>query len=878
MQTSMTTPIHAHNGAPSRAKSSDSVRGLVFKLIFFCLLPVLLAGGTLRYFVFENERALLKQTLIDRAHDTVLTIDAELAQAAYFAQTLASNGLFPKHSLAQFHAQTTRLLHEGHFEFSVVLYAPDGQQLLNSNIPFGQPLPWRAHVSAISKGFETDPKTVTAMVTSAAEKRPIIATYVPVIIDKKVAYVLGVGFTPTRLNNILSQLSLAEGSVASVIDSSGTIAARTLDADQLIGQKSHPELLKAMQQLKKRDGVVATQSRQGVPVFAAYSSSPKTGWSVTVSVPQRDLEAPMREGLLIFSIGSFLALALSLAAASIVGRRLTRAASGLQTAAQALGDGKLTSVQSTRLHETDEIGLAMLKAAQDLKQREQQLQQANQHLSDRSTELAQAQKIARIGNWRWDGDSYSQASFVSDELLRQYGPNILLPFDEMKNVIYDSDTWQRLRKASETTLETGIGFSHLVSAISAENTPRWTRMIGEVVRNSAGDVTGLRGTMQNVDDQITAEKALAASEQRYRTLFDGSPEAIVVHLNGTIAFANLTATRLFEAATESDLVGKNMSQLIHENFHQSLLARQLSITELGEAAPPVEMQFFTLQGNRFHAQNRCMLLPFNGQRYVQTYIRDLTQEHLQKIEMARLRAELQDFLVWQVTQHTLAALAHEINQPLASASILVEVADRTMMEEGLSLPAREARHLKVRLMLKNIAFEISRTGKRLQDLMASVHKPQISLQLAQINALVTESIQSTFESGHFDFQIITDFADDLPAIRVNRLQLTKVLLNLIDNAGQAMQEAKVVSGRVWVSTALTATGDAVCVTVHDEGPGISKHLQAEIFHPLVTSKSRGLGMGLTISRALIEAHGGKLWLSPEVGPGATFHFTLPVSG
>jgi signal transduction histidine kinase len=131
--------------------------------------------------------------------------------------------------------------------------------------------------------------------------------------------------------------------------------------------------------------------------------------------------------------------------------------------------------------------------------------------------------------------------------------------------------------------------------------------------------------------------------------------------------------------------------------------------------------------------------------------------------------------------------------------------------------------------------------------------------------------------GVFGYSINKTYAADLPLVKVNRLQVSKVLLNLIHNAAQAMKVAQIVNGKIDVSTTLAADGHEIIVTVQDEGPGISTVMQQEIFQPYISTKAHGLGLGLTISRALIEAHGGKLWATQVEGQGATFHFTLPTS-
>jgi len=223
-----------------------------------------------------------------------------------------------------------------------------------------------------------------------------------------------------------------------------------------------------------------------------------------------------------------------------------------------------------------------------------------------------------------------------------------------------------------------------------------------------------------------------------------------------------------------------------------------------------------------------------------------------------------------------AALGHEVNQPLASASILCEVAKRMLVTDGLSDEAKAVKTKQLEQTLERIASDIERAGIAQRNLLKPLTKPDITKAPAMVNAMVTESIQTTFLSGTFNHQIITNYANDLPAVKVNRQQVVKVLLNLIRNASQAMDEAQMTTGKIWLSTALAADGREICVSVRDEGPGISSALQQEVFQPFITTKPHGLGMGLSISRALIEANGGKLWHSQEDGRGATFHFTLPI--
>jgi C4-dicarboxylate-specific signal transduction histidine kinase len=303
----------------------------------------------------------------------------------------------------------------------------------------------------------------------------------------------------------------------------------------------------------------------------------------------------------------------------------------------------------------------------------------------------------------------------------------------------------------------------------------------------------------------------------------------------------------------------------------------LSISQLGESVSPVEMNFITLKGLTFSAQARCTELIFEGKRFIQTYIKDLTEHKRREAEIVHLETEMHDVLTWQVAQHTVAALAHEVNQPLASASILCEAANRMLVNDGRSDDAKTDRSQRLQQTLQRITIDIERAGSVLRNLLKSVNQPDITRAQEMVNELVAESIQIARKETVFGYQIVTHYVADLPNLKVNRLQVIKVLLNLIHNAAHAMHEAGVATGKIWISTALAADGHEVCVSVRDEGPGISTELQHEVFQPFISTKPGGLGMGLTISRALIEAHDGKLWHARSEGTGATFHFTLPLT-
>ncbi len=871
----MQTPVEAHevqNTRLSRPKSLPTLPALLFRLVLACLLPALLGAGIVIYMEYERGRIQLEESTRLSVQDKLEAVDAQLAQAELFAQTLAISETLNQPNFATFHKQTLRLLSESNLKLSVILYDASGQQLLNTNTTYGASLRKRKDLGQIQRVFDTGRIGASTVISSTSDGHAMVGTLAPVFSGQKVVYALAVGFAPEKFNKILSPQHLPANTITSFIDSTGTIAARSHDAEKFIGQKAIPELRKQLE--KQPRGSFDVTSRVGDTFHATYIRSPSSGWTVVSGIPHQSLETPLSRDMGVLFLGSGLLLGLSLTSAWLIGKRIATSVRGLHDAAVALGAGELTDMPTTAISETQELSQAIQASARLLKRRTQQLQVANENLKERSTELSEAQKIAKTGNWKWH--TGTGTFFASDELLRVYGRKITLPFAAMQHKVLPPAAWQELKSAAKTTLQTKTGFSVLVKTLTEDSTPLWTRINGEPIFSASGDVTGLRGTLQDVEAYVQSEIALKDSAKRYRTLFDGSPEAIVVHVNKLVVFANLAAVRLFGAGAESDLVGKPMRQLIHPDFQQSMAARQLSLAELSDAAPPFELKFVALNEKSFNAQIRCVGMTLDGQRFIQSYIHDLTEENVHKVEMAHLRTEMQDMLVWQVAQHTVAALAHEVNQPLAATAILCEVANR-LVKDDVPADVSGERRQKIQNLLKEISSETVRAGAVLRNLVMSVSQPDITKAPAQAHELLEESIHIALEEGVFSYAVVTQETADLPAVKVNRLQVVKVLLNLIHNGAQAMNSAKVANGSITLSSSLTADGSAVCISVHDQGPGISADLQHEIFQPFISTKNHGLGMGLTISRALIEANGGKLWHSQDNQPGATFHFTLPVS-
>jgi two-component system sensor kinase FixL len=213
-----------------------------------------------------------------------------------------------------------------------------------------------------------------------------------------------------------------------------------------------------------------------------------------------------------------------------------------------------------------------------------------------------------------------------------------------------------------------------------------------------------------------------------------------------------------------------------------------------------------------------------------------------------------------------AALAHELNQPLTATTNYVKAAQRL-----LDMPAPNLD--KVRQAMTLAAQQTLRSGEIIRRLREFVGRGEVIRQPERVPKLIEEaSALALVGAKHRGISVRMQLAPGLPQAMVDRVQIQQVLLNLIRNAAEAMDTAPV---RDLVISA-EAPGATVLVSVADTGSGIRPEILARLFQPFVTSKRDGMGIGLSVCRTIIEAHGGRLWADPNPAGGAVFRFTLPV--
>lgn len=414
-------------------------------------------------------------------------------------------------------------------------------------------------------------------------------------------------------------------------------------------------------------------------------------------------------------------------------------------------------------------------------------------------------------------------------------------------------------------------FNHEYRVIRPDGTIRWVWDRGFPVRNQMGTVTHFTGVAQDV-----TERKLAEAERNIASVaFESQDGMVIADADCVILRVNKSFTDITGYSAE-EAVGHKTNLLksgYHdEQFYQSMWeilnrldywAGEIWNRRKDGAVYPEWLTITAVKAEDGKITN-----------YVAT-MTDLAERKQTEHELMTLRTEMQQLMEWQVASQTVAALSHEVNQPLASIAILCEAAGRILATDGTAVGSIANKPERLKQILQSLAAESERAGIKVRSLLESLHRPDTEREPIALSTLLRETIRVSRANGLTDYEVTVDCATDMPLVLVNRLQIEKVLLNLIGNGVEAMRQANIRRGKIRINVNMNDEGTEACVRIKDEGPGVSRAIGQQIFHPFFTTKPNGMGMGLAISRALIQAQGGKLWDEADDGPGATFCFTLP---
>jgi two-component system sensor kinase FixL len=371
--------------------------------------------------------------------------------------------------------------------------------------------------------------------------------------------------------------------------------------------------------------------------------------------------------------------------------------------------------------------------------------------------------------------------------------------------------------------------------------------------------------------EATQEDTAAAAESAMlRSILETVPDAMVmIDRHGVIQQFSKAAERLFGWRAE-EACGQNVRTLMPSPYreqHDDYLRRYLTTGErriIGVGRVVVGQR---RNGSTFPMELSVGELNQNGRRLFTGFVRDLTERQQTRARLQDLQDELLHVARLRSMGEMAAALAHELNQPLTASANYVAAALRL-------IDAPQPDLANIRRALTLASAQTLRSGEIIRRLRAFVERGETARRPEQLDALVEEASALALV-GLGDRGVTVKFERDpgLPPVIADRVQVQQVLLNLLRNAVEAMETSPVRE-----LTLGTARWDSMlAVSVADTGSGIPAAIEAQLFQPFVTTKSEGMGIGLSVCRAIVEAHGGRLWVEPNPGGGSVFRFTLPVA-
>ena len=317
--------------------------------------------------------------------------------------------------------------------------------------------------------------------------------------------------------------------------------------------------------------------------------------------------------------------------------------------------------------------------------------------------------------------------------------------------------------------------------------------------------------------------------------------------------------------TAETVVGMHIADLIGmEAFEQ--VKRYLDRCFAGEDVSSAE--WFSAPNRQYLAMSFSPLRPDSSRVDAALVIsRDLTDHMLASDALRQAQADLAHISRVTTMGELTASLAHEINQPIAAAVTNANACLRWLARADPDV--EEAREAAARMV---------KSGTRAADIINRIRllfrKGATPRESVDVNEVIQEMIVLLrTEATRYAVPIRAELGAGLPKVKADRVQLQQVLMNLMLNGIDAMKDAKA-TGELTIRSEQAASGQLL-ISVSDTGVGLPPQQADQIFNAFFTTKPNGTGMGLPISRSIIESHGGRLWAAANSGPGATFHFTLP---
>ncbi len=393
------------------------------------------------------------------------------------------------------------------------------------------------------------------------------------------------------------------------------------------------------------------------------------------------------------------------------------------------------------------------------------------------------------------------------------------------------------------------------------------------LHDEAGSLRGFGKLVCDITDQKAKEAAIFRREHHLNSILATIPYAmIVINEDGIVSMFSTAAEQIFGYG-HAEIVGQNVSVLIpgrgklhhdtHLHAYRNGRARRIIGTSRQERAVRKNGEVFPIEivvGEALIA----------GERIFTSFIRDITARQRAERTLKELQSDLIHVTRVSAMGTMASTLAHEINQPLTAIANYLE-ATRALIssaDDGLLKEIGKALDL--------AAAQTHRAGSIVRRLRTFVDLGDVGFRAERLDMIISQAMNlGLLGTPDSTVSVTVNMAADIGDVFVDRVQIEQVLVNLIRNALQAMDDVPL--KQLTITTKPVEAG-WIRVTVSDTGTGIDPSVRDRLFQAFVSTKADGMGLGLSISRTIIEAHGGKIWADAGAIGGTAFHFSIPLGG
>ena len=498
---------------------------------------------------------------------------------------------------------------------------------------------------------------------------------------------------------------------------------------------------------------------------------------------------------------------------------------------------------------------------QRVAERTRQLTAANEALQRSEAFLAQGQSISHTGSFGWNVSSgeiyWSEETYKIFEYDRAIEPTLELVFQRIHPD--DRDLVQQTidRAAYERAK---LDFEHRL--LMPDGSVKHLHVLARALEPSSGNLEYL-GTVTDVTEREQAE-------QKFRGLLESAPDAmIVMNRQGKIVLVNTQVENLF-GYRRDDLLGQEVEILVPERFrarhpqHRKEFFAQPRVRPMGEG---MGLYGRRKDGTEFPVEISLSPLETQEGTLVSGAVRDVTERTRAEEALRQAKADLAHVSRVTTMGELTASLAHEVNQPIAATVTSANSCIRWLAGEVPNLD-------KARAAAARIVKDGTRAAEIITRIRLLFQRGTQQLELVDVNEVTEEMIVLLHgETTRYAISVRTDLATDLPQVMGDRVQLQQVMMNLMMNSIDAMKDVD--GTRELTIKSQRAENEQVLVSISDTGVGLPPQQADQIFNAFFTTKPQGTGMGLRISRSIIESHGGRLWAADNSPRGASFYLTLP---